>query len=171
MQTSQPRTIAVTGLNATDNPAPGVAVLRSLRHGGLGDDRLIGLAYDALDPGLYAEHIVDDVFMLPYPSSSKEHFLERLQAIHERMQLSVIIPTLDAELPIFIELAPQLRALGIETLLPTREQFDARSKVNLPSLARLGGFRTPETLLLGHAEELQRIARQLSYPFFIKGPF
>ena len=43
MQRSSARTIAVTGLNATDNPGPGVAVLRSLRHGGSETDRLIGL--------------------------------------------------------------------------------------------------------------------------------
>ena len=28
-----PRVVAVTGMNATDNPAPGVGVLRSLREG------------------------------------------------------------------------------------------------------------------------------------------
>ena len=34
---SEPRTIAVTGINATDNPGPGVSVIRALRHT-LGDD-------------------------------------------------------------------------------------------------------------------------------------
>ena len=50
---NKPITIAVTGLNATDNPAPGVGVLRALRESGP-KDRLVGLAYDALDPGVYA---------------------------------------------------------------------------------------------------------------------
>ena len=65
---STKRTVAVTGLNATDNPAPGVGVIRSLHADDLGDKRVIGLAYDALDPGVYAKDIVTDVFLLPYPS-------------------------------------------------------------------------------------------------------
>jgi carbamoyl-phosphate synthase large subunit len=173
MQTSrsQSRTIAVTGLNATDNPAPGVAVLRCLRHGGADDARLVGLAYDALDPGIYATDLVDEVFMLPYPSSSPESFLERLADIHSRVDLSVIIPTVDAELPAFIALAPRLRELGIATLLPSREQLDLRSKANLQRLARSCGFHTPETLLVGNVADLERAQQQLSFPLFLKGPF
>lgn len=171
MQLSPIRTIAVTGLNATDNPAPGVAVLRCLRREGVTGDRLVGLAYDALDPGIYAHDIVDDVFMLPYPSSSPDQFLERICEIHRRTELTAILPTLDAELPAFIELEPRLRELGIATLLPTREQLDARSKANLPRLARHCGFRTPETVLVGDEHELRRAHELLRYPFFIKGPF
>jgi carbamoyl-phosphate synthase large subunit len=171
MQTRRTRTIAVTGLNATDNPAPGIAVLRCLRDSLGADERLVGFAYDALDPGIYASDIVDDVFMLPYPSSSAESFLDRISEIHRRIELSVIIPTVDAELPAFIALEPRLRELGIATLLPTREQFDARSKANLPRLARRCGFRTPETLLVANVEDLERASLQLSYPLFVKGPF
>lgn len=40
----KPLTIAVTGLNATDNPGPGVSVLRSLRLAPDFDGRLVGLA-------------------------------------------------------------------------------------------------------------------------------
>jgi carbamoyl-phosphate synthase large subunit len=43
-------TVAVTGMNATDNPAPGVAVARSLRHEPQFQGRVVGLGYDALDP-------------------------------------------------------------------------------------------------------------------------
>jgi carbamoyl-phosphate synthase large subunit len=161
----------VTGLNATDNPAPGVAVLRCLRHGDGPRHRLIGMAYDALDPGVYAKDIADDVFMLPYPSSNLENFLERICDIHARVGLSVIVPTLDAELPAFIALAPRLSELGIGTLLPTREQYEARSKANLSNLARRAGLRTPETFIVSSAEELARMHFRLRYPFFIKGPY
>jgi len=52
-------TIAVTGLNAADNPGPGVAVVRAIRAGaevraaGGRGCRIVGLTYDALDPGAY----------------------------------------------------------------------------------------------------------------------
>jgi carbamoyl-phosphate synthase large subunit len=168
---STPLTIAVTGLNATDNPAPGVAVLRSLRHGTGVRHHLVGLAYDALDPGVYAKDLADEVFMLPYPSSSTESFFERLCAIHARVPLSVIVPTLDAELPAFIELAPRLRELGIGTLLPTREQYDARSKANLSTLCRSTGLRTPDTFIVNSVDALLRMEQRLRFPFFVKGPF
>jgi hypothetical protein len=45
-------TVAVTGMNATDNPAQGVAVARSLRAEPQFAGRVIGLGYDPLDPGL-----------------------------------------------------------------------------------------------------------------------
>ena len=94
--------VAVTGLNATDNPAPGVGVIRALRKSALPDERFVGLAYDALDPGIYAREIVPDVFLLPYPSQGMQPFLSRLNYIQECCGIDVIIPTLDAELPAFI---------------------------------------------------------------------
>ncbi|MEY4582306.1 MAG: hypothetical protein RL701_7009 [Pseudomonadota bacterium] len=170
--TSQlPLTVAVTGLNATDNPAPGVAILRSLRHAAGPRLRLVGLAYDALDPGVYATDLADDVFMLPYPSSNPDNFFDRLCAIHARVPLSVIVPTLDAELPTFIQLAPRLSQLGIGTLLPTREQYDARTKSNLATLARSAGLRTPDTCIINSPDALLPTAQRLRYPFYVKGPF
>jgi carbamoyl-phosphate synthase large subunit len=171
MQGSPIRTIAVTGLHATDNPAPGLAVLRCLRREPSSQLRLVGFAYDALDSGVYAADVVDDVFLLPYPSSNPEAFLERITEIHRRVELSMIIPTLDAELPAFIEVEPRLRELGICTLLPTREQLDLRAKANLQRLSTRCGFRTPQTLLIGDTDALRRVHQQMAYPFFVKGPF
>ncbi len=166
----RPLTIAVTGLNATDNPAPGVGVLRALREGGA-EDRLIGLAYDALDPGVYAADIAREVFMIPYPSQGVAAFLSRLRYVHERVGLDVIIPTLDAELQSFIDLEPELRSMGIGMCLPTREQLDLRSKVNLAALGRRAGIRVPTTAVVTDADELLRIHEKVAYPFFVKGVF
>nr|MBK7066259.1 hypothetical protein [Deltaproteobacteria bacterium] len=116
---SAPLTVAVTGLNATDNPGPGVGVIRSLRHN-RDDVSVVGLAYDALEPGVYADGLVSDVFMIPYPSQGVDPLRDRLAYIRERTGFDVIIPTLDAELPGFVELAPELAAQGVGTLLPTR---------------------------------------------------
>lgn len=163
--------VAVTGLNATDNPGPGVAVLRCLRKDGMAPATLVGLAYDALEPGIYTRDLVDDVFLLPYPSCSCEQFFDRLQEIHQRAPFDIIIPTLDAEIPMFVEIAPWLRELGVRTLLPTREQLESRAKANLASLARMGDFQTPESILVNAHADLKAVAQQLSYPFFLKGPF
>ena len=166
----RPLTIAVTGMNATDNPAPGVGVMRALREGNTGD-RLVGLAYDALDPGVYAESLVREVFMIPYPSQGIDAFLSRIAYVHEKVGLDVIIPTLDAELPSFIELAPELRRMGIGMLLPTREQLDLRSKVNLFGLGMKAGIRVPETAVISDEAEIYRAHEKVPYPFYVKGVF
>ncbi len=168
---SQPHVIGVTGLNATDNPAPGVGVLRSLRVGAHPADRLVGLAYDALDPGIYAEQLVEDVFVLPYPSSSGEAYLSRIAYVHEQTGLDVLVPTLDAEMPAFVALAPRLRAMGVATFLPTREQLDLRSKTRLPELGRLAGIDVPGTAVITSLHELAHVHERIAYPLLVKGVF
>lgn len=166
----RPRCIAVTGLNATDNPAPGVGVIRALRDA-FPRDHFVGLGYDALDPGIYAQGLVRDVFLLPYPSQGLEPLFARIEYIHEKIGLDVIIPTLDAELPSFIELAPRLSALGISMFLPTREQLELRSKGQLFALGQKTGLTVPATATVTSAAELQTVWQQVPYPFFVKGLF
>jgi carbamoyl-phosphate synthase large subunit len=161
--------IAVTGLNATDNPAAGVGVLRSL-----GEDPhnyLVGLAYDALDPGVYATALVNDVFLLPYPSSRLESFLARIEYVHQTVGLDVIVPTLDAELPAFIAIQPKLRAMGIATFLPTREQFEVRTKAKLAELGRRAEISVPRSVSVSNPEEVARAHERIEFPFFVKGVF
>lgn len=163
-------TIAVTGLNATDNPAPGVGVIRALRDA-RPNDHFVGLAYDALDPGIYAQDLLRDVFLLPYPSQGLDPLLARLEYIHERVGLDVIVPTLDAELPAFIEAAPRLRELGIATFLPTREQLELRSKGQLAALGVRAGISVPATAVVTTAAELAHVHTRVPYPLFVKGQF
>jgi carbamoyl-phosphate synthase large subunit len=49
----KPPVIAVTGINATENPSPGTGIARSLHEDNQLSCRIIGLAYDAMEPGLY----------------------------------------------------------------------------------------------------------------------
>lgn len=165
-------TIAVTGLNATDNPGPGVSVIRALRAEPRFRGKLVGLAYDTLDPGLYAKDLeLSGSFLIPYPSQGAEALRERLLYIHSRIPLDVIIPTLDSELPAMICLEDELRALGIRMYLPTREQFDLRSKVRLAELGDEAGIQVPKSKVISSAEELFRIHEEISYPFLLKGVF
>ena len=68
----RPLTVAVTGLNATDNPGPGVAVIRALRDADPAI-RIIGLAYDALDPGTVSYTHLDVYKRQPVHRSSRIH--------------------------------------------------------------------------------------------------
>jgi carbamoyl-phosphate synthase large subunit len=163
-------TVAVTGLNATDNPAPGVGVIRALR-GAPGIARTIGLAYDALDPGIYAADLIPDAFMLPYPAHGLDAFRARLRYIHDCVGLDVIIPTLDSELPGFIEMQPELADMGIRLFLPTRDQLDLRQKTTLAQLGERAGIPVPQTAVVSSVEELYRVPGRVPFPFFVKGVF
>lgn len=163
-------TVAVTGLNATDNPAPGVGVIRALRHDPDFDARIVGLAYDALDSGNYAKDLVDDVFIVPYPSQGLGVLEARLRYIHDQVPLDVIVPTLDSELPSFLELLPVLSELGITTFLPTEEQLDLRSKVHLAALGERSGISVPHVEVITGPQQLVTLHEHLPYPVWVKGP-
>lgn len=161
--------IAVTGLNATDNPGPGVGVIRALLHEPTFGGRIIGLAYDSLEPGIYARDLVQDVFLIPYPSQGLDALEERLRYAHERVRIDVIIPTLDSEIASFIALEPTLRELGIGLFLPTREQFDLRSKAHLLELGRRADIQVPASRVLSDVSQLADVEREFDGPFLIKG--
>jgi carbamoyl-phosphate synthase large subunit len=164
--------VAVTGLNATDNPGPGVSVLRSLRLEPDFQGELIGLAYDTLDPGLYHSELdLMATFLTPYPSQGADSLLARLEYIHERVRIDVLIPTLDSELPSLISLEDDLRRMGIRTFLPTRRQLDLRAKSRLMELGRRAGIDVPEGRTVSDASELYGIHQEIPYPFMVKGVF
>ena len=163
--------IAVTALNAIDSPGPGVAVIRALREGLPGRIRIIGLSYETLEPGIYMHDIVDKTYQIPYPSAGMEALMGRLKYIHEKENLRVIIPNFDAELYNFIKLSPSLRTLGIETFLPTLDQFVARDKVNLCKFGEQHDMLVPRDKVIYSANELYSCAEDFGYPLVVKGKF
>jgi carbamoyl-phosphate synthase large subunit len=164
-------TVAVTGMNATDNPAPGVAVARALRHAPSFEGRVIGLGYDALDPGFYAAGLLDAGAILPYPSAGREALRERLLDLRRRHEVDVFVPTLDSELRAAIAIAPDLEAAGIRTFLPTLEALERSSKPRLAALHDGLRIRVPESEVMTSVEALPRAVRRLGLPLVLKGPF
>jgi carbamoyl-phosphate synthase large subunit len=164
-------TIGVTGLNANDNPGPGIAVIRALR-AHYGDDiKIIGLAYESLEPGIYMEKLVDYTYQIPYPTAGAAVLLERIEWINEQVGLTMIIPNFDSELYNFIKIAPQLERVGIKTFLPTHAQLAARDKVNLHDLGLRHNFKIPAYCLLNSVADITKAADELSYPLVMKGRF
>src|SRR5512144_3373829 len=110
------RWIGVTGFHATDNPHPGLAVVRALR---AADPswRVLALAWDAWGTGAFARDVVDAVALVPYPSAGPRALLERLRALLARHRIDAIVPTLDAELPHYIAIQPRLARLGVRMCL------------------------------------------------------
>jgi carbamoyl-phosphate synthase large subunit len=163
--------VAVTGLNNVDNPGPGVPVARALRDAPEFSGRILGLLYDALEPGAYLPSVADASYVIPYPSAGLEHLFDRLRVIHEKENIDVIIPTLDAELNGFIRLAPRLRALGIRTFLPGREQLGLRAKDKLAEFCRSNNIAAPRNMLASSVQDLYAIQSSFDYPVAVKGIF
>ena len=165
----EPLCVAVSGLHLGENAQPGPGVIRSLREA-LGDRvRIIGLAYDVLDSSLYAPGLLDEAFMLPYPSASPEAYLDRLLEIDDELKLDALIPCLDAELPVLERVSGALAARDIRCLLPGRDALAARAKDRLPALCRSLGVSTPETRVVLDTGELASAAAALGFPLVIKG--
>ena len=162
-------TIAVTGLNAIDSPGPGVAVIRGLREAASFDVRIIGLAYESLEPGTYMHELIDRTYLIPYPTSGTDALMERLVYIHGQEKLDIIIPNFDAELYSFMKLEDKLRGMNIHMFLPTFEQFEERHKVNLSKFGKKYGIDVPEGIAINDSSEIQKHVDELDFPMMIKG--
>lgn len=163
--------IAVTGLNAIDSPGPGVAVIRAIRDGIGQPFRIIGLAYESLEPGIYMDGICDRTYQISYPAAGAEVLFNNIRRIHEKEQLDVIIPNFDAELYNFITIAPRLKALGINTFLPSLEMFDARDKLNLYAFGQKHGLLVPKDKVIYSVNELLPTGDEFGWPIVVKGKF
>ncbi len=164
-------TIAISGLNAIDSPGPGVAVIRALREAKNFNVRIVGLSYEALEPGIYMEGICDMVYQIPYPSAGSEALKIRLDYIHAREELDMVIPNFDAELINFIKIEKQLNFSGIKTFLPTLNQFEAIDKLHFYDFATKHNLPVPRTKAIYSVDEITTITTEYSYPYVVKGKY
>jgi carbamoyl-phosphate synthase large subunit len=164
-------TIGVSGINAVDNPGPGVGVARSLREATDLDVRIVGLAYDAMEPGIYMDWVIDEAFLIPYPTAGNDAYRERLLYIQEKTGMDFVIPTLDTELPFFMKYREELADLGIRTFVPTPQQYRLRGKDRLGEMAKVLGLDLPETEVVASAEDLERAVDRIGTPVMVKGAY
>ena len=164
-------TIAVTGLNNTDNPGPGVPVIRALREAKEFDVRIIGLAYENLEPGIYMENTADKVYQIPYPSTGSDELMQRIEYINSKEDIDVLIPNFDAELFTFMMSERKLKEMGIQTFLPTIKQFEERHKSELPEYGKKYGLDIPFSKAITNLSDINNIQYEFEYPVLVKGKF
>ncbi len=158
--------IAVSGLNNTDNPAPGIPVIKSLKN----NHELIGLSYDPNEPGNYMG-MTKKNYLMPYPSLGYEELKQRLLYIKEKENIEAIIPNLDAELPLYIKYQDEIEAMGIKLCLPSLENFELRNKNKLDSLSKELDISYPKTIEVTSIEELKKASEELNFPMMVKGNY
>ena len=164
-------TVALTGLNNTDNPGPGVPVIRGIRESDIFDPRIIGLAYENLEPGIYMDGIVDKTYQVPYPSEGSDVLVSRILEIHKKDPIDVLIPNFDAELYAFMRSEKLLKEAGIRTFLPTLEQFEERHKSNLPDFGEKYKLDVPFSKPISRMDEIEKLKDDFEYPLMVKGKF
>lgn len=164
-------TLAVTGLNNTDNPGPGVPVVRGAKESEDFDVHVIGLVYENLEPGIYMEGLCDRIFQIPYPSGGSDELIERIEHIHQQEKIDVLIPNFDAELFSFMKNEQRLLDKGIHMFLPTLKQFQEREKDKLPEYGIKYGVKVPGSINLGSFSQIKEIEEKFEYPVMIKGQF
>ena len=163
--------IGISGINAVDNPGPGIGVAKSIKEDPEIISKIIGLSYDAMEPGNYMNWIIDKSFILPYPSSEHQAYLDRLYYIKDTYGLDFVMPVLDAELPLYLKYQKELEKKGIKTFLPTLEQFNLRSKDKLEDVAKNIGIETPKSETVSSYDELVKGIDKLGLPIMVKGIF
>ena len=164
-------TVAVTGLNNTDNPGPGIPVIRGIKESVDFEVRIIGLVYENLEPGIYMEDMCDRIFQIPYPSSGSNELIERIEQIHQQEKIDVLIPNFDAELFSFMKNEQRLLDKGIHTFLPSLKQFKEREKDKLMEYGEKYGIKVPGSINLGTLSQISDMEDKFDYPVMIKGQF
>jgi len=161
--------VAVTGLLATDNPYPGLGIARCLR---LADDfrgTITGLVFQPLSTGVFSKGIIDYAYIVPYPAAGHEALINRIEEIHRKTPLDVIIPALDSEVLLYARLQEGLKDLGIRLLLPPASQVKLRAKNLLYEFGLKNGIDVPKTLILNNVEEIRPKSADIGIPFILKG--
>jgi len=164
-------TVALTGLNNVDNPGPGVPVIRGIRESEVFDSRIIGLAYENLEPAIYMDGVVNKTYQVPYPSEGSDVLVNRILEIHKKDPIDVLIPNFDAELYAFMRSEKVLEEAGIRTFLPTLEQFEERHKTNLPDFGEKYNLTVPFSKPITRIDEIEKLEDEFEYPLMVKGKF
>lgn len=161
--------VAVTGLEAMDNPSAGLGVVRSLREAPSVVRRVNGLTFNALNTGVYAEDLFDEVHIIPAPSEPADVLFSRLREIVRRTPIDVIVPTLDTEIATYARLRPRLAQIGVRVLVPPEERVKERSKIALPMLCEQLRIPYPETFVLTDRKQLDHYLSKVQFPCVLKG--
>lgn len=161
-------TVAVTGLDACDNPHPGIAVAKCLRAGGF-DGRLLGFTYSPLCTGAYRRDLFDGVRLGPLPTEGSAPLYERLLQLREEAKLDLVLPTLDSEIATYARLAPRLAEADVRVFLPSETAVKRRGKVCLPDLCRESGIDHPRTETITVVAQIDRCLDRYRMPVVMKG--
>jgi carbamoyl-phosphate synthase large subunit len=115
--------------------------------------------------------LVDKTYQIPYPSAGTENLIKRLEYINSIENIDVLIPNFDAELYSFMRSEQRLKEMGINTFLPTLEQFEERHKGNLSEFGEKYEVKVPKSKSIFNPADIYSLTEDFNYPFLVKGKF
>lgn len=157
--------VGVTGLKIMNSPQSGFGVARSLKEAGY---KVVGIDSSQLTSAICSPYF-DHVYTLK--SLDKEDinlFIKDLKRIKDETGLSVMIPNCDCEIYFFSRYENELKAIGINLLIPTLETLKQTSKLNLSNLNRCG-LNIPTTVIASTENNLKTVTENLNFPIVCKG--
>ena len=160
--------IYVTGLHATDDPSPGLGVIRCLKENADTSIKIIGLTYGLLDGSAFLNHLVDEVYTVPFPLHNEEAYLARLSQIVDPMKINVLLPNLDFEIEILSSLTHELKDLGLNVLLPKETVVQLCKKENIISLSQKTEILCPYSFTIDSPSQIEIAIVALPYPLVVK---
>ncbi len=166
----KPLCIAVSGLHCGENPQPGSGIIRSLRRAWPGV-HIVGLVHDVMESGIYVEDGPDEIQLMPYPAAGAMAFFQRLDVVHKKTPIDVLIPSLDTEIELLVHHQKDFAKRGIRVCLPEAISLRRRAKQFLPQLARNCGVAVPKSRVAHDALAAYDAAVVLGLPLLVKGPY
>lgn len=161
--------IAITGFHSTDSLKPGLNIARSLKET-LGEEvKIISIESYPISPSLGLPHLIDEAYLIPAASEGPSKALNSLQEIASKTKIDVLIPNDDEEVQLFSEIQDDIRALGVELLIPSSEKVFAISKEDLYPFGKKQGYLVPFTKVFNKWSEFENNGLSLNYPFVLKG--
>lgn len=162
-------TVAITGFHSTDSLKPGLNVARSIKEA-LGEGvKIISIESYPISPSLGLPDLIDEAYLIPTASEGPSKVLDSLQGIVNKTKIDVLIPNDDEEVQLFSEIQEDIRALGVEVLIPSSEKVFAVSKEKLYSFGKKQGYLIPFTKVFNKWSEFENNGSLLNYPFVLKG--
>ncbi len=162
--------VAVTGLNSSQTPSPGIGVIHSLKAAPRARISIIALAYDMFSDGIHALSLAEQIVELPFPQHQPEQFLKRITALTEKVPIHCLIPTIDAEVGSISRMEEDLARVGIRILLPKEENLKAITKERLAGWEPPKGLSLPPSAVIHSRNDLLHHSRNLGFPLVLKGP-
>ncbi len=161
--------IGITGFDAKENPYPGLAVARSIKADRELNVEIVALTYDPQCTGIYCNEVVDQIIMLPFPTSSEDIIYEFFNYLQKNEPIDILIPCLDSEIGIFSRLSDKLEKIGIKTYLPSEKAVKQRTKHLLYDTCYRLGIPSPKTIILNELSQIDRVVKDMRFPLFVKG--
>ena len=167
---SQTLTIAISGIAPDQISEHGTAIAKALRGHSMRNGqtlRLLALAHDFVDGGIFLQWLFDEAAIVPSPNGHAKACLEAILELNRRTSINVLIPGDERHFWFFVKYAEQLRAAGIQTMLPEPIDAGLCCPDELSDIASTLNVDSPVVRLAMCERHLIPLANCIGFPLYV----